>query len=89
MTMREATVPRHIISSIFLFRINIILDQSLLPTDKTFSPSPPHETEPTPLYPCLRGGPFASTLKAEKETLCGRLHYSRLCYVHIAAICML
>ena len=53
------------------------------------SPPPPHETEPTPLYPSLRGGPFASTLKAEKETLCGRLHYSRLCYVHIAAICML
>ena len=88
MTMREATVPRHIISSIFLFRINIILDQSLLPRDKTFSPSP-HETEPTPLYPSFRGGPFASTLKAEKETPCGRLHYSRLCYVHIAAICML
>ena len=53
------------------------------------SPLPPHETEPTPLYPSLRGGPFASTLKAEKETLCGCLHYSRLCYVHIAAICML
>ena len=80
MTMREATVPRHIISSIFLFRINIISDQSLLPTVKT---SPP------PLYPPLRGGPFASSLKAEKETLCDRLHYSRLCYVHIAAICML
>ena len=40
MTMREATVPRHIISSIFLFRINIISDQSLLPTVKTFSPPP-------------------------------------------------
>ena len=83
--MREPTVPRHSISSIFLFRINIILDQSLLPTVKTFSPSP-RETESTPLYPPLRGGPFASSLKAEKETLCDRLHYSRLCYVHIAAI---
>ena len=93
MTMREATVPRHIISSIFLFRINIILDQSLLPTVKTFSPSP-LETESTPLYPPLRGGPFTSSMKAEKETLCDRLHYGclsygRLCYLHIAAICML
>ena len=87
MTMREATVPQHIISSIFLFRINIISDQSLFPTVKTFPP--PCETESTPLYPPLRGGPFASSLKAEKETLCDRLHYSRLCYVHIAAICML
>ena len=73
MTMREATVPRHIISSIFLFRINIILDQSLLPTVKTFSPSP-RETESTLLYPPLRDGPFASSLKAEKETLCDHLH---------------
>ena len=74
--------------TVFLVYSNL---ESILFQIKVFYPQlkhspPPLETESTPLYPPLRGGPFASSLKAEKETLCDRLHYSRLCYVHIAAI---
>ena len=57
--------------------------------------SPPHHASHPPsfgLNPLLVSP--SPQVKIENETLCGRLHYSRLCYgnlcyVHIAAICML
>ena len=44
-------------------------------------PPLPREIESTPLFPPLRGGPFTSYLTAEKETLCGRLHFVMVVFV--------